>query len=82
MIPADNLPLIQVGEEHKRWIQNNNKNKNMKVNMAEKEDDKDSTAIITAAIFTPTKITAEKEDNTDSTVTVTTVAVTSVCESE
>ena len=33
--------------------------------MAEKEDDTDSTAIMTTAIFAPTTITAEKEDDTN-----------------
>ena len=40
--------------------------------MAEKEDDTDSTATKTTAIFTSTAITAEKEDDTDFTATMTT----------
>ena len=39
MSPAGNLLFIRVGEEPKRRIQNNNKNKNQETNMAEKEDD-------------------------------------------
>ena len=83
MTPSGNLSFIQVGEEPKRWMQNDNKNnKNTKMNMAEKEDATDSTATMTAAIFAPTTITAEKEDGADSTSTATTATATSVCASE
>ena len=58
------------------------KQKNTKMNMAEKGDATDSTSTMTTTIFEPTTIKAEKEDDTDSTVTVTTVIATSVCASE
>ena len=82
MTPTGNLSFIQVGEDPKRWMQNDNKNKNTKMNTAEKEDATDSTATMTTAIFAPTTITTEKEDNTESTTTVTTATATSVCASE
>ena len=56
MSPAGNLQLIQVGEEPNRRVQNSNRNKNQETNMAEKEDDTDSTATKTLAIFTSTTI--------------------------
>ena len=82
MSPASNLPFIQVGEKPKRRMQNSNKNKYQETNMAEKEDDTDSTAIKTTATFTSTTITAEKEDGTYSRATMITAAFTSVCVSE
>ena len=72
MTPTGNLSFIQVGEEPRRWMQNDNKNKNTKMNMAEKEHTTDSTATMTTANFTPTTIKAEKEEDTDSPATVTT----------
>ena len=54
-------------------MQNDNKSKNTKKKMAEKEDATGSTATMTKAILTPTTITDEKEDDTD---------LTSVCASE
>ena len=82
MSPTGNVPFIQVGEGPKRRMHNSKKNKNQETNIAEKEDDADSTAIKTTAIFISTTITAEKEDDTDSTATMTTSAFTSVSELE
>ena len=69
MSPTGNVPFIQVGEGPKRRMHNSKKNKNQETNIAEKEDDADSTAIMETTTFTPTTIKAKKEDDADSTAT-------------